>query len=291
MGNISSKKLNSSKSGSGKLSRSFSNIDDKLLFNDEEEIDRVQVEHHIYRSIWNANYLAPVTERLVNGGANVLDYGCGPGTWICDMSSDFPKSFFTGVELIHLFPNIHPSNVQFIQCDLNNGLPFEDNLFDFIHIRLKFLNYTEQQWRNLVFKELVRVLKPGGWIESIEPECDGVNNGPASKQYISRFRDACAKKGLDPYLVFHLPEILASNKDIDSTTIKHVTKLVPIGSWGGKIGEVVEENIRELKKRVDIVLSCAAKRNAEFYSNSHKEYEVYKASFKLHRFYAMKRIV
>ncbi|CAG8515563.1 452_t:CDS:2 [Diversispora eburnea] len=260
MGNISSKKRNLTKSG--KLSKNFSNIDNKLLFNDDEEIDRVQVEHHMYRSIWKANFLAPVKEILANGGANVLDYGCGPGTWICDMSSDFPKSFFTGVELVHLFPNIHPSNVQFIQCNLNNGLPFEDNLFDFIHIRLKFLNYTEQQWQNLVFKELVRVLKPGGWIE-----------------------------GLDPYLVFHLPEILASNKDIDSTTINHVTKLVPIGSWGGKIGEMVEENISELKKRIDIVLSCATKQDGELYSDSHKEFGVYKASFRLHRFYAMKRIV
>lgn len=69
MGNVPSKRGNYQKP-----SKNFSNIDNKLLFDDEKEIDRVQVEH-MFRSIWGGNFLAPVTETLTNGGAYVLDYG------------------------------------------------------------------------------------------------------------------------------------------------------------------------------------------------------------------------
>lgn len=279
MGNLPSKK---------RSVRFPKNIDDKLLFDEEEEIDRVQVEHHMYRTLWGGNFLAPVRDVLLNGGASVLDFGCGPGTWICDMSSDFPKSSFIGVEIIPLFPTIHPSNVQFIQCDLNNGLPFSDNQFDFVHMRLKYINYTKDQWRNMVIRELVRVLKPGGWVEVFELECDGINNGPISKQYVKIFREAALKKNIDPDLVFHLPEIIASTDGVDRSTICHASKVVPLGSWGGKIGELVRQNTVEFMRKINVVLHVPETKSEDLVKRQDEELNIYKTSIRLHKFYARK---
>ncbi|CAG8734811.1 7669_t:CDS:2, partial [Acaulospora morrowiae] len=266
------------------------NIDNKLLFNNDEEIDRVQVEHHMYRTVWGGNFLSPVREMLMEGGATVLDFGCGPGTWTCDMSSDFPKSTFVGVEVASLFPTIYPSNVQFIKCDLNGGLPFNDNQFDFVYLQLKYLNYTKSQWNNLVIQELVRVLKPGGWIELFELECDGINNGPISKKYVSLFREACSRRDLDPDLVFHLPQIITSTKGIDPTTLRQVSKIVPLGPWGGKLGEIIQNNCVKLMRKQNIVLRITEKEARELVEKQQHELCVYKTSIKLYRFYAMKSL-
>ncbi|CAG8745453.1 10726_t:CDS:2, partial [Cetraspora pellucida] len=59
----------------------------KLLNNSTtEEIERLQKQHWFYKRIWQSNYSAPVEEKLKAGGAKVLDIGCGPGTWIIEMS-------------------------------------------------------------------------------------------------------------------------------------------------------------------------------------------------------------
>jgi len=58
-----------------------------------------------------------------------------------------------------------PQNVSFSQVDVVKGLPFDDNTFDFIHLRFLVQYLTEKQWCENVIKELLRVTKVGGWIE------------------------------------------------------------------------------------------------------------------------------
>ena len=56
---------------------------DKLyvLPNDEEEMERLHMQHYIVRLLFGGNYSAPVTKRLESPGAKVLDLGCGSGIW------------------------------------------------------------------------------------------------------------------------------------------------------------------------------------------------------------------
>lgn len=57
-----------------------------------------------------------------------------------------------------------PSNVQFKVNDTRKGLPFEDGEFDFVYERFQSACYKVGEWPEII-KELVRVTKPGGWIE------------------------------------------------------------------------------------------------------------------------------
>ncbi|RIB10444.1 S-adenosyl-L-methionine-dependent methyltransferase, partial [Gigaspora rosea] len=141
------------------------------LPNDDEEINRLQTQHYLFRYAWGENFSSPVEEILRNGDdVHVLDIGCGPATWILEMASEYTSSSFIGIDLSPIFPsNIKPQNVDFYHMNVLNGLPFEDNTFDFVYQRFMGLALTEEQWPILLL-ELVRVTKPGGWIEFME--CD-----------------------------------------------------------------------------------------------------------------------
>jgi ubiquinone/menaquinone biosynthesis C-methylase UbiE len=54
------------------------------------------------------------------------------------------------------------------------GLPFEDNTFDFVHLRRLLVEFTPEQWNEIVVKELIRVCKP-----------DGKSMGPTYKRLVS----------------------------------------------------------------------------------------------------------
>src|SRR5215218_6819358 len=62
------------------------------------QIDRIQQMHHILKTCCEGNFYSPISKNL-SQGIKVLDVGSGPGTWIFDMSSEYPKSEFIGIEV------------------------------------------------------------------------------------------------------------------------------------------------------------------------------------------------
>lgn len=99
------------------------------------------------------------------------------------MAADFPKPSYVGVDMLPVFPtSTVPNNITFKQLNLLEGLPFEDDTFDFIHMQFLACDFTELQWETIVYKELARVLKPGGWLEICDPEFEFYNSGPTAKQ-------------------------------------------------------------------------------------------------------------
>jgi ubiquinone/menaquinone biosynthesis C-methylase UbiE len=96
-------------------------------------------------------------------GKNILDAGCGNGNLLHHLSlHDFAKGF--GVDKSSKFidvaqKSVQDGRIQFIQADLQEQLPFEDEFFDvaysiFVLDALPELNFH--------FKELSRVLRSGG---------------------------------------------------------------------------------------------------------------------------------
>ena len=94
---------------------------------------------------------------------------CGPGTWLLEVRDKYQKSEFIGVDANPSFPTIiKPDNVTFSKVNiLDNGLPFKSNCFDFVHMRFMMLAFNREEWKSVI-QELIRVCKPGGWIEIME---------------------------------------------------------------------------------------------------------------------------
>jgi SAM-dependent methyltransferase len=81
------------------------------------------------------------------------------------LAADFPSASFTGIDFSPVIPKIiKPRNVFFVQGDILDGLPFEDNTFDFVHQRFLLFAYPLDKWQNVI-NDMVRVLKPGGYLE------------------------------------------------------------------------------------------------------------------------------
>ncbi|CAG8638815.1 17625_t:CDS:2, partial [Gigaspora margarita] len=139
------------------------------LPNDEYETDRLHIQHFLVRYIWQSNFSAPVEHILSKPDAKVLDIG-------------YPLAKIIGLDISpHQPTHIKPKNFEFIKANAQERLPFDDNTFDFVFQRLLVAGYTNEKWSNVV-NELVRVLKPGGYLEL----CEGsfpIDGGP-STQYL-----------------------------------------------------------------------------------------------------------
>lgn len=84
------------------------------------------------------------------------------------MATEFPDCEFVGIDMCPVFPtNIRPPNVTFQHGNVLEGLPFEDESFDFINLRFFMLALKRDQWA-IVMKEIYRLLKPGGCLQSLE---------------------------------------------------------------------------------------------------------------------------
>lgn len=143
--------------------------------NNVQELDRMVSQHYILRTAFDADYSAPIISLNDQQNSNkvvVLDVGCGSGTWTMEMATQFPRAQFIGIDKQPSFPNdIKPKNCHFKMFDISQSsvkLPFMDQTVDYIFQRDLNWDLSENTWLPLV-KEFFRVLKPGGWIELVEP--------------------------------------------------------------------------------------------------------------------------
>ncbi|CAG8471677.1 16859_t:CDS:10 [Acaulospora colombiana] len=180
--------------------------------------ERMQLGNYIMRELWNGSFSSPIKDLLTNGGAKVLDVGCGTGTWMFEVAADYQKSRYIGVDMVQLFPTgAIPFNVKFIKENLLDGLPFEDESFDFVHAQYLIFDIKEVEWEEFVYKELIRVLKPGGWLEISDPE----------------FRISKAGKTTQKFLK---TELMTRNPELK--LVQHQVREYPLNRWDGRLGEI-----------------------------------------------------
>lgn len=239
MGFVSSKPPSTVKDSSTHTSSSYSEI-----FKNSDDDYRMHLMHCIFKEIWNANFQAPV-EAVLQSGAKVLDIGCGVGTWVNDMASDYRSSRFTGVDILSSFPTVaKPFNVNFVQANILKGLPFEDNTFDYVHCRFMVFDIVERQW-DFVYSEICRVLKPSGWVEVVESELGFVSEGPYTRAMVEAICQEVKSKNINPHMNSRR-ELLRSVPNLHH--VSHRQKHHRIGSSSGVIGEQLSSNMCEMFK-------------------------------------------
>ncbi|CAB4444705.1 unnamed protein product [Rhizophagus irregularis] len=198
---------------------------------DDDEFDRIQQQHIIYYNVWKNHFSAPVNELLKTEGTKVLDVGCGPAMWILEMASLYPKSRFTGVDIVPTYP-IHtkPLNVEFLQANIiKNGLPYEDNTFDYVFCRLVNFSYTIKDWK-VVINEICRVCKIGGYVEFMEKDVKFDIKNEYTKKVFSRFIKNLQKRNIEPIISLKIEQYIKETNNFP--VINHEKRDVPTGEWG-----------------------------------------------------------
>jgi len=145
-----------------------------------------------------------LAEIFLNNGlieANkVLDVGCGTGAMISLFSELMPDTEFVGVDnskhILATAQNLNLPNATFVEGEATK-LPFEDNTFDLVYIRLVLMHnpYPEH-----IISEMKRVCKPGGVMISVEIDDETMVFHPFSSElsHLIRANIAYAKqKGTD----------------------------------------------------------------------------------------------
>ncbi|KAK9765110.1 hypothetical protein K7432_006811 [Basidiobolus ranarum] len=207
-----------------------------VLPNDLEELSRLNLQHYIIRYYRKGNYGAPIDKNITR----ILDVGCGTGIWCKDMANEFPNALFDGVDINdgidaeNLFPNF-----TFKQADIMKGLPYKDNTFDFVFQRLLVAGMPASAWPKLC-QELIRVVKPGGWVEIIETDIYFRDYGPAWKRLEPYFTAFMKKRGIDPYVVKEIPNFVKQGGLINVHHSRHIS---PMGISGGEIDKFMVKDL------------------------------------------------
>ncbi|GBB92128.1 hypothetical protein RclHR1_01970010 [Rhizophagus clarus] len=238
----SSKKNNNSRHSVSEIQNSDEERELKyhLSNHDEEDLDRQHLNHFFRRYMFQSNFSVPIEERLIQGECKVLDVGCGPGTWLLDLASKYESSYFFGLDIKPVYPNeIKPENLEFYEADMFNGLPFPDNEFDFVHQETMSFIVKADQW-NYVISELIRVTKPGGFIEIVEFISAKDNGTVLTNMYKTHF-DLCLQRGVDMSLIPNLDTMIELHQNI--TQVHRDERTFIIGPNGGKAGLVIQDII------------------------------------------------
>jgi ubiquinone/menaquinone biosynthesis C-methylase UbiE len=213
-----------------------------MLPKDEAEINRLDFQHFMLRAALHGNHLAPIGRPT-----NILDVGCGTGRWPLEMAVLIPAANVVGLDIV-LPPmdagqrvDTRPDNYVFVQGSVLDGLPFPDASFDFVHQRLLLGAIPAQRWPSVV-RELVRVTRPRGWVELIEP-APVPGGGPGLTTLRHWMRELTQRRGID---MAAAQQIGASLQTAGLRSVTQRDYNLPIGHAGGRMGQMAEANYLSL---------------------------------------------
>ncbi len=215
-----------------------------VLPSDDQEINRLDFQHYMLRFALRGNYAAPL-----NQPQSILDVGSGTGRWAMEMAQLFPYSNVVGTDLVEPKTEAsaaslgygldrRPDNYAFVQGNVFEGLPFADGTFDFVHVRLLLFAIPSDRWPD-VAREVLRVAKPGAWVESVEtgPQRNG---GPAMDALVQWITLASQRRGVDPLIGPYIATYFA-NAGASGMQLRQVS--IPVGPNGGRLGSMADVDV------------------------------------------------
>ncbi|KAI8665575.1 hypothetical protein NCS56_00993700 [Fusarium sp. Ph1] len=159
-----------------------------------------------------------------------------------DFADQFPGCEVIGTDISPIQPSWTPPNLQFQIDDCTKEWTFTEASLDYVHIR--FLTGCIGDWEALM-KVAYRCLKPGGYIESMEPSAyiqsddNTIEPDSAMGQWGKIFVEGGSKMGRP----FTVVEDELQNKSMEKAgfvDIQEKKHKSPIGSWPK------DENLREI---------------------------------------------
>lgn len=218
-----------------------------FLPKDDEEVNRLDFQHFLFRGALKGNYAAPL-----QAPASILDVGAGTGRWAMEMAAAFPHANVIGLDVVPppaddavtLGQGLdrRPNNYVYVQGNVLDGLPFPNATFDFVHQRLLVAAIPEDRWQWVV-GELLRVTKPGGWIELLE--AIPTQGGPGMNALYQWLVSAGLRRGVNTLVTPRIGEFL---RMAGAQSVVEVDLPMALGSWGGRAGIMMETNYFALHK-------------------------------------------
>lgn len=252
-----------------------------------EEVSRQDFQHYLLRQAMSGNHRAPLKRPK-----NILDVGCGTGRWGQEMAQMFSDANVIGIDIfdppVEANASNKPSNYQFVMADILKGLPFSPYQFDFVHQRSLSCVIPTPRWLQAV-NELIRITRPGGMVELVEPDSIFENAGPVCTQIQEWIVKACQKRGIDPTEGAQIGTYLQVSGLINVST-EIIT--LPVGQWGGRLGSTTATNMRATCLAMKPLVLQHQDVSSEEYDclleDMFKECEQYRSCFVIHVAYGQR---
>jgi SAM-dependent methyltransferase len=131
---------------------------------------RLRAQHSLAKAALGNLILCPLD--LSRPNLKILDSGTGDGYFLLDILSQLENpdsACLIGTDIVS-FPDIGlPQNVTLSKQDILDEWPVEwEGKFDLVHQRATMVNAGSFEEAAKVMKRLVRLLKPGGWIQVVD---------------------------------------------------------------------------------------------------------------------------
>jgi ubiquinone/menaquinone biosynthesis C-methylase UbiE len=212
-----------------------------FLPKDDTEINRLDFQHYLMRAALQGNYAAPIGQPHA-----VLDVGCGTGRWAMEMAAQFPAANVVGLDVVSPEADVaaalghgldrRPDNYVFLQGSVLDGLPFQDARFDFTHQRLLVAAIPADRWQGVV-NDLLRVTRPGGWIELVEAV--PAQGGPAMNVLRDCLVEVSLRRGVNTQITYQIGKFLevAGARNVAFRELN-----VPLGRRGDRVSAMMTTN-------------------------------------------------
>jgi ubiquinone/menaquinone biosynthesis C-methylase UbiE len=197
------------------------------------------------------------------------------------MGTLFPQANVVGFDMTPppLDPNapLHTptDNFSFVQGNMFEGLPFPDNSFDFVHQRLVIVALPSNQWVRQV-QELLRVTRPGGWVELVEG--DLLPGGPGLQRLNDLGEQMSAKRGMSFQNASKIDDYL---RQAGAQRVERRTVYLPVGQKAGRLGAMAETDYLAIYSSVRSFLISQGLISEEQYAQALTQAQAELASGKL----------
>ncbi|KAI1648353.1 S-adenosyl-L-methionine-dependent methyltransferase [Daldinia loculata] len=200
---------------------------DYFVSSAEAENKRLEQASAVVRAYMDGNaFLAPID--TARGNLKVLDSATNNGFWLSQFQAslkDPNSATLIGTDLQDRFPDPPQSGISFQIQDINEPWPKSwKSTFDYVHQTLVLFQAGPKQREAI--NSLGELVKPGGWIELMEPQYEVTNDnkGPAYKQFLDMLGELWDMRGTKSGFAADLEGIV---KDAGFVDVKSV--LLPIG--------------------------------------------------------------
>ncbi|KAG0222643.1 hypothetical protein BGX31_008967 [Mortierella sp. GBA43] len=213
----------------------------------KEDADSSMFGAYSFSSMATLGPHSPIPSKENERSLVILSVGCGNTQWATEMALAHPRSAVHAINVSQnpslppvpeSAPNFDLENLFFYNLDDNSlRIPFASNSVDYIHVRRFLPNVSKSKYLAFM-RELVRVLKVGGYIELVELDQrlrgSGVDSCWPSYWTLIGFD----KMGIDTSLALNLAGILRSLSGVEVTHRSSVS--MPVGIHGGRLGLAAE---------------------------------------------------